>query len=260
MTALLTIGQVARYVGLTIRAIRHYHQRGLLPEPERDGSGYRRYDAGAILSLIRIKTLADAGVPLARIDELLAAPPGRFAAAIAEIDAALQQEVDALEERRRRIADLAAGERLFLPPEFVDYLDELRALGAGSLTLTMERDGWLLLLAADADLAYELMRGKRALLVDPEFARLMRAYEDAYDWEPEDPRLEDLADAMARFVARAASASAGVAPTRRVDDPDVIALLSVRIEAGLSPALRRLEALCGERMQGQRLPLADVGR
>ncbi|HYK31487.1 MAG TPA: MerR family transcriptional regulator, partial [Streptosporangiaceae bacterium] len=52
----LTIGQVADYVGVTIRAIRHYHQRGLLAEPERDYSGYRRYDANAVVDLIKIKT------------------------------------------------------------------------------------------------------------------------------------------------------------------------------------------------------------
>src|SRR5258708_5414981 len=65
-TALLTIGQLADYVGVTVRAIRHYHQRGLIPAPGRDASGYRRYDANAVIGLIRIKALADAAVPLAR--------------------------------------------------------------------------------------------------------------------------------------------------------------------------------------------------
>ena len=72
---MLTIGQLADYAGVTVRAVRHYHQRGLLAEPARDASGYRRYDANAVVDLIRIKTLADAGVPLARIEELLAAGP-----------------------------------------------------------------------------------------------------------------------------------------------------------------------------------------
>jgi DNA-binding transcriptional MerR regulator len=67
----LTIGQVAAYAGVTVRAVRHYHQRGLLAEPARGSSGYRRYDAEAVVDLIRIKTLSHAGVPLARIQELL---------------------------------------------------------------------------------------------------------------------------------------------------------------------------------------------
>jgi hypothetical protein len=41
---MLTIGQLAAYTGVTVRAIRHYHQRGLLAEPGRDASGYRRRD------------------------------------------------------------------------------------------------------------------------------------------------------------------------------------------------------------------------
>ena len=54
----LTIGQLAAHVGVTIRAIRHYHACGLLAEPARDASGYRRYGAQAVVDLVRIKTLA----------------------------------------------------------------------------------------------------------------------------------------------------------------------------------------------------------
>ena len=68
---MLTIGQLASYAGVTVRAVRHYHAKGLLPEPERDHSGYRRYDAHAVVELIKIRTLADAGVPLARSGGLL---------------------------------------------------------------------------------------------------------------------------------------------------------------------------------------------
>ena len=38
---MVTIGQLASYAGVTIRAVRHYHQVGLLPEPDRNASGYR---------------------------------------------------------------------------------------------------------------------------------------------------------------------------------------------------------------------------
>lgn len=60
---MLTIGQLAARAGVTVRAVRHYHQRGLLAEPERDASGYRRYNVQAVVDLIRIKTLTDVGVP-----------------------------------------------------------------------------------------------------------------------------------------------------------------------------------------------------
>jgi len=77
----VAFGQLAAYAGVTIKAVRHYHQRGLLAEPPRDSSGYRCYSAQHAIDLVKIKTLAEAGVPLARINELLAADPDRFAAA-----------------------------------------------------------------------------------------------------------------------------------------------------------------------------------
>src|SRR5262245_8763163 len=111
---MITIGQLAAYAGVTIKAIRHYHRRGLLAEPPRDQSGYRRYSAQHAVDLVKIKTLARAGVPLARIKALLAADPDQFAAAIAEIDRSLQERAADLLRTRERIAQLNAGDRLFV--------------------------------------------------------------------------------------------------------------------------------------------------
>ena len=36
---MITIGQLAGYAGVTIKAVRHYHRRGLLDEPPHDSSG-----------------------------------------------------------------------------------------------------------------------------------------------------------------------------------------------------------------------------
>lgn len=126
---MLTISQLASYAGVTVRAVRHYHAKGLLPEPARDHSGYRRYDAAAVVELIRIRTLAEAGVPLARVKELLAAGQEEFAAAVDEIDRRLRAEIRERQRHRERIVQLAAGESLALPPEAVAYLDRLRELG-----------------------------------------------------------------------------------------------------------------------------------
>jgi hypothetical protein len=35
---MLTISQLAAYAGVTVRAVRHYHQIGLLPEADRGGA------------------------------------------------------------------------------------------------------------------------------------------------------------------------------------------------------------------------------
>src|SRR5262245_41075260 len=106
----LTIGDVAAFAGVTVRAVRHYHERGLLPEPPRDARGYRRYDSQAVVDLIRIRALGDAGVPLARVRELLDADPDEFAQALAEIDESLERQIGEMERHRRAVAQLAGAE------------------------------------------------------------------------------------------------------------------------------------------------------
>ena len=169
---MLTIGQLAGYTGVTVRAIRHYHQRGLLAEPAGDASGYRRYDGRDVVELIRIKTLAGAGVPLARISELLDAEPAEFAGAVAQIDEALTRRIGELTQHRRKLAELAGGERLFLPPEIVDLLDLLRGMGVSEQTVQIERDAWILMVALSPELIPEWVSTKRAALDDPEFRRI----------------------------------------------------------------------------------------
>ncbi|MFE3444849.1 MerR family transcriptional regulator [Nocardia sp. NPDC059180] len=191
---MLTIGQLAATAGVTVRAVRHYHHVGLLPEPERDASGYRRYSAQAAVDLIRIKTLADAGVPLARIDALLHAQPGEFAAAVTDIDAELQHKIDQLTENRRRIAALAGGESLVLPAEVVAILDRMRSLGVSERRVQLERDSWILMQAVEPRAIPQRIRDKNAALDDPETTRLYRTCDESVDWNPHDPRLDQLID------------------------------------------------------------------
>jgi DNA-binding transcriptional MerR regulator len=247
----LTIGQVADYVGVTIRAIRHYHQRGLLPEPGRDDSGYRRYDANAVVELIKIKTLADAGVPLARIKDLLQAEPEQFARAVGQIDAALRARIRDLQEQRRRIAGLAVGDSLFLPPKIAELLDQLRAIGVSARTIQIERDGWILLAArypnAADDAAYEKVKG----LADPEFRKIYLAYDRAAGWDPADPRLEQIADQILAFAARY-EPGAAASPPELANDELTLALMSP--PGDLPPAWHRLDELIQERRPAPNRP------
>ena len=113
LSTMLTISQLAAYAGVTVRAVRHYHQIGLLPEPARDGSGYRTYDAADVVRLIRIRTLAEAGVPLARVQDLLdATPDGVRDGGRRRSTPSCARRIRELQEHRRRIARLAAGDSL----------------------------------------------------------------------------------------------------------------------------------------------------
>jgi DNA-binding transcriptional MerR regulator len=193
---MLTISQLAAYAGVTVRAVRHYHAKGLLPEPERDDSGYRRYDAAAVVELIRIRTLADAGVPLSRVRELLSADEEEFAAAVDEIDHRLRAEIRERERHRRRVAQLAAGDRLALPSEAVEYLDRLRELDVPEPAVEAERDAWILVAAQIPDQMPALMALKRAQIEDPAVTAMYLDLVEAVNWEADDPRLAAVADRL----------------------------------------------------------------
>ncbi|WP_040598162.1 MerR family transcriptional regulator [Patulibacter medicamentivorans] len=237
---MLTIGQLASYAGVTIRAVRHYHAKGLLAEPERDRSGYRRYDAAAVIELIRIRTLADAGVPLSRVKQLLEADEEEFATAVAEIDQRIRAEIRERQQHRRRIARLAAGDSLALPPVVVGYLQRLRELGVHRRVLELERDGWILVSAHYPDQIEEWIAGKTADLEDPEFQDLYRSISACIDAAPDDPRLEALADRLARILDRAEAET-----EEQLDGPLAALVDAVTVE--MTPAWHRLEELMEER-------------
>lgn len=201
---MLTIGQLAAYAGVTVRAVRHYHQIGLLPEPERDASGYRRYGATAVVSLIKIRTLASAGVPLSEIGRMLEADAPAFAEAVQRIDGRLREEVDRLENSRRQIAQLTAGDSLALPPEVTCYLSRLREIGASERMVTKERDAWILVAARWPDRIRDWMPEKLAQLDNPQLVRLYCLGSELLETDAnDDPRLAEIADIMADLLKQA---------------------------------------------------------
>ena len=250
----ITIGQLAAYAGVTIKAVRHYHQRGLIEEPPRDSSGYRRYSAQHAIDLIKIKTLAEAGVPLARIKELLDANPDRFASAITEIDLNLQERAKELRRTRERIARLSAGDGLFVSAEAADFLDRLNELGVSQRGVQLERDGWILMQSASPKQAAIWLADKREAIGDPEFRAIYLEYDAAFDWSPDDPRLYALAARAERLMAkRHRRLKAG---DQSVVDPTIAELVAT--SAGLSsPAWDRLRQIAREREAGVKKPTSQ---
>jgi DNA-binding transcriptional MerR regulator len=255
---MLTISRLAAYAGVTVRAVRHYHQIGLLPEPERTYSGYRVYDAAAVVRLIRIRTLAEAGVPLGRVQALLDADPEEFARGVAEIDRDLRAEIRRLQGNRKRIARLAAGDHLALPQSVVDYLDRLRGLGVADRYIDLERDSWIMIAAQVPDQIDAIIAGKHQELDDPDMVALYRLLSEAVDWPADEPRIAELADILERLFIRAVEA--GEVGTDPFDDPFVDLLDATAIES--SPVAERLLEILQERgwkgwTRIERLPGSD---
>ncbi|CAM3341411.1 MerR family transcriptional regulator [Stackebrandtia soli] len=242
---MLTIGQLATHAGVTTKAIRVYHAKGLLPEPERDASGYRRYDAQAIITLTRVVTLAQAGVPLARIPDVLNADADEAAQQIDQIDAELRTRIRQLQQRRTRLRQLDQPDRLCLPPEALEYLDRLRVIGLSDRHEHAIRDGFILSYALAPDIARAILPARTALLDDAEYVAVLRGYDDAIDWNPDDPRLEQLADAAARLAERMTMVSD--LPAYDQMPPETIDILSGHL--GIETAAwERLDRLIDQRL------------
>lgn len=70
---LLSIGEVARRSGFTVKALRFYERRGLLPPSGRRPSGYRLYSQTDLHRLDFIRQAKTLGLTLEAIRELLVA-------------------------------------------------------------------------------------------------------------------------------------------------------------------------------------------
>jgi DNA-binding transcriptional MerR regulator len=100
----LLIGDIARLSGLTPRAVRHYHAVGLLPEPERDSAGYRRYSTADLIALVRIARLRALGMPVAQIGaRVVRASRDDVSADLRALADELGEEIDRLRRLRDRL-------------------------------------------------------------------------------------------------------------------------------------------------------------
>jgi len=103
----MRIGELAELVGISTRAIRHYHRVGLLPEPARRGNGYRDYSLRDAVELARVRRLVELGLSLAEVGDVLAGDADRdLAEILRELDADLAGQEADIRRRRARLAQL----------------------------------------------------------------------------------------------------------------------------------------------------------
>ncbi|MER7896545.1 MerR family transcriptional regulator [Streptomyces sp. NPDC096046] len=131
----MRIGELAGVVGVTTRAVRHYHHVGLLPEPERRANGYREYGLRHAVVLARIRRLTELGLGLAEVRDVLADDAGKdLVEVLTELDEDLARQEQALRERRARLRTLLDAEG-GVPAEG-PVSPELAALFAGTAHLS----------------------------------------------------------------------------------------------------------------------------
>ncbi|WP_258017589.1 MerR family transcriptional regulator [Streptomyces noursei] len=110
--------EIAELAGTSLRAVRHYHEVGLLDEPVRRANGYKQYGVAHLVRLLRIKRLVDLGFSLSQIAEMGDADdhPGE---ALRALDAELAATIGRLQRARMELGFiLKKSVPADLPPEF----------------------------------------------------------------------------------------------------------------------------------------------
>ena len=107
MATMLTIGDFSRMTHLSVKALRHYHDMGVLEPAAVDPfTGYRSYDTSQVGAAQVIRRLRDLGMPLDSIAAVLAAPD--LEARNREIAAHLTRMERQLEQTQASVAALRA--------------------------------------------------------------------------------------------------------------------------------------------------------
>ncbi|MFF4414450.1 MerR family transcriptional regulator [Streptosporangium sp. NPDC001559] len=257
MTDGVTIGQAAAFAGVTVKAIRHYHQHRLIDEPRRDSSGYRRYGSADLLRLVQIRTLAGAGVPLAEIGAILDADPDRFATALVDAERHLTDRIDDLIARRETLRRLATGDRALLPERALALLDRAPDLGFTVDDVTMAREGLVLIKALVPEGFNDYISRIERALDDPQYMSLIKRMWHAAEWEPDDPRIDELATAIAdHFIAHPALLPIPAGLQDRTDRAIRYSLLTYHGQER-KPGWTRLTALIEARLRSAGIDIAD---
>ncbi|QNE77745.1 MerR family transcriptional regulator [Streptomyces finlayi] len=212
----MRIGEIAALVGVTSRAIRHYHHIGLLPEPERRGNGYRTYSVRDAVLLARIRRLTELGLGLDEVRDVLADDEGReLAEVLGELDADLARQEQEIRDRRRRLAELLerpVGTEQPVPRE----LAELLGTSPAPHSPAAARDREHLALLHSTGMGGEGFAALRALADDPAVLGLYERMDALASASADDPRIARLAADLVAVVPDAALESVpddGPAPT-----------------------------------------------
>ncbi|MUL82569.1 MULTISPECIES: MerR family transcriptional regulator [unclassified Mycolicibacterium] len=110
--------EIADLSGTSLRAVRHYHDVGLLAEPERRANGYKQYGVAHLVRLVRIKRLTDLGFSLPQV-AAMGDSDDHPEQALHDLDAELAATIERLQRARDELGRLLAQSApTDLPPDF----------------------------------------------------------------------------------------------------------------------------------------------
>ncbi|MFE2579041.1 MerR family transcriptional regulator [Streptomyces sp. NPDC059378] len=194
-TGLLTIGELARATGLSVRTIRYWSDEGALPPVGRSAGGYRLYDAASVARLELVRTLRELGLGLSDVHRVLTGETTVAQVAAAHVKA-LDAQIRSLRVTRAVLSTVA---RRGSTAEEMTLMNKLARLSAAERRRIVE------------DFMTEIFEGIDT--ADPDIRRRLRF---AAAELPEDPTPEQV--------------DAWVELAELIQDPDFRALMRQMIE------------------------------
>jgi DNA-binding transcriptional MerR regulator len=129
---LLKVGELARRTGLTVRALHHYDDFGLLHPSGRSDAGYRLYNAADIERLHTIQALRHLGLSLDDIQKAFAEHGKSLPDVIDRQLEALDQEIEKAKQLRSQLLLIQKRVASGVPPESGDWLTSLSLMATHS--------------------------------------------------------------------------------------------------------------------------------
>jgi MerR family mercuric resistance operon transcriptional regulator len=103
----MLIGEVANRLDVPRHTIRFYEKQGLLPEPQRQGNGYRDYDPAVVDRVTFIRNSQAAGLTLSEIMSILSLRDAGKAPCT-HVSSLLGHKLEDVQERLKDLAALEA--------------------------------------------------------------------------------------------------------------------------------------------------------
>ena len=125
---LLKVGELAKRSGLTVRALHHFDEIGLLQPSARSEAGYRLYSRDDVARLHGIQALRHLGLPLKEIGTMLAGDGRALPMIVARQIRALDHEITQATELRARLALMMERFSAGAQPEMADWLASLEMM------------------------------------------------------------------------------------------------------------------------------------
>jgi DNA-binding transcriptional MerR regulator len=137
MSTLLTIGEFSRLTHVSVKALRHYHDVGLLAPAETDGdTGYRFYATAQAPTALLIRRFREMDMPLEQIKAVLGA------SSPAERDRVIIAHLQSMERQLEHTQVTVASLRALLQGGEPATAIEVRTLGSTQAFVTTDRVAW----------------------------------------------------------------------------------------------------------------------